>query len=62
MTLMFVVITLPKPVLPAELPQQIEAELVQWGEPLRWAIATISPTQIQVEAVVIQATDGEDLG
>lgn len=38
--------------------QAIEAELRQWGEPLRWAIVAVDAVgqTAQVEAVVIQGT------
>lgn len=38
--------------------QAIEAELWQWGEPLRWAIVAVDAVgqTAQVEAVVIQGT------
>ncbi len=40
---------------PAELPQQVEAELKKRGEPLRWAISEVDPVArtAKVEAVII---------
>ncbi len=36
------------------LPQQIEAALRQWGEPLRWSITRVDspPKTVHVEAIV----------
>ena len=41
---------------PGPLRPQIEAALIQHGEPLRWAITAVnSPVQLQIEAVVLRA-------
>ena len=41
---------------PAQLQQEIEAELAKQGEPLRWAITEIDQEQekVKVEAIVTQ--------
>jgi hypothetical protein len=50
----FVELDIPCPNLAAALPQQIEHELLQWGEPLRWAITSVDTEQqmVHVEAIV----------
>jgi hypothetical protein len=40
-----------------ELQNAIEAELEQWGEPLRWAVTAVSTDRVQVEAVVLSAPE-----
>ena len=46
---------------PAELPQQVEAELKKRGEPLRWAISEVDPATktAKVEAVVTDTSEAQ---
>lgn len=46
---------------PAELPQQVEAELQKRGEPLRWAISEVDPAAktAKVEAVVTDTSEAQ---
>jgi hypothetical protein len=53
-TTQFVDFDLPLTSPAAELPQQVEVALRQWGEPLRWAITRVDRSQqtFHVEAIV----------
>lgn len=44
---------------PAQLQQEIEAELSKRGEPLRWAVTKVNEDKqtVQVEAIVTAASD-----
>ena len=46
---------------PAQLQQEIEAELAKQGEPLRWAITEIDREQekVKVEAIVTQQSSSQ---
>ncbi|MGB0561079.1 MAG: hypothetical protein ACPGVO_04660 [Spirulinaceae cyanobacterium] len=47
---------------PIALQQEIEAELAQQGEPLRWAVTAVDPKSqtAQVEAIVTRETTTAD--
>ncbi|NCJ08316.1 hypothetical protein GS597_17750 [Synechococcales cyanobacterium C] len=57
-TLELITTTVEMPDHPTDLLAQIQQALRQHGEPLRWAVTGITDHQAQIEAVVLQASDG----
>ncbi|URR34502.1 hypothetical protein NBE99_07555 [Thermosynechococcus sp. HN-54] len=52
----FIRITLPRHPLPQPLHDSIEQALQDHGQPLRWAITALTPTELTVEAVVLKTS------